>query len=138
MSEIDVTKCENYKLGFSGYICIDPNLRNGCSLNDNCKFKQLARKTQECEELKNKLKYIRDENIHLKESATDEQIDFLALNNYIKTLKFQFDQLKAEKEQAEQKLEQIRDIADKDFCHTCWETYENQLKQILQIIDEVE
>ena len=55
------------------------------------------RKEQECEELEKKLKYIRDENIHLKKSATDEQIDFLALNNYIKTLEFQLDQLKTEK-----------------------------------------
>ena len=65
----------------------------------NERLKQLKAKEQECEELEKKLNYIRDENIHLKESATDEQIDFLALNNYIKTLEFQIDQLKAENEE---------------------------------------
>lgn len=73
----------------------------------NCLFKQLARKTHECEELKNKLKYIRGENIHLKESATDEQIDFLALNNYIKTLELQIDQLKAENDQLKKIIERL-------------------------------
>ena len=71
---------------------------------------QLKRKEQECEELKGKLKYIRDENVHLKESATDEQMDFLALNNYIRTLEFQIDQLKAENEELKKQLMQKSEI----------------------------
>ena len=71
-------------------------------------YKQLKHKEQECEELKGKLKYIRDENVHLKESATDEQMDFLALNNYISTLEFQIDQLKAENEKLDKEVKLLR------------------------------
>lgn len=77
-----------------------------CSEKEPCIYKianrlesELQHKEQECEELKGKLKYIRYENVHLKESATDEQMDFLALNNYIKTLEFQLDQLKVGNEE---------------------------------------
>lgn len=65
------------------------------------------RKEQECEGLKGKLKYTRDENVCLKESATDEQLDFLALNNYIKTSEFQIDQLKVENERLKRKITEI-------------------------------
>ena len=37
-----------------------------------------------------------------------------------------------------QALDDIKDIAEEDFNHTCWETYARQLKQILQKIREVE
>ena len=76
----------------------------------NCYYKQLKRKEQECDELKGKLKYIRDENVHLKVSATDEQMDFLALNNYISTLEFQIDQLKAEKEKMSKGYSNLTEI----------------------------
>ena len=147
----------------------------GCSDGEMCKdypncfykkaLRQLARKTQECEELEKKLNYIRDENIHLKESATDEQIDFLAFNNYIKTLEFQIDQLKAENEElklireklykfnkelieekfkihteeikAEQKLERIRDIVEELYNSEEGCEATSAAYAILQIIDEV-
>ena len=35
-----------------------------------------------------------------------------------------------------QTLIEIKDIAEEDFNHTCWETYARQLKQILQKISE--
>ena len=35
-----------------------------------------------------------------------------------------------------QALNEIKDIAEEDFNHTCWETYARQLKQILQKISE--
>lgn len=95
---IDVSCCEDYGYrGKAGHWC--HNYDEPCTDYPNCIYKRLKRKEQECEELKGKLKYIRDENVHLKESATDEQMDFLALNNYIRTLEFQIDQLKAENEE---------------------------------------
>lgn len=61
-----------------------------CKDNPNCLFKQLARKTQECEELKDKIKF---------------------MEGYIKTVENAIDELEREnkfsKEQAEQKLEKI-------------------------------
>lgn len=45
-------------------------------------------------------------------------------------------QLLKRKEQENEELKQafieIKEIADKDFCHTAWEEYAKQLKQILQ------
>ncbi len=38
-----------------------------------------------------------------------------------------------------QALTEIKEIAEKDFNHTCWKTYDEQLKQILQkceVLDE--
>lgn len=35
-------------------------------------------------------------------------------------------------------LQEIKEIAEKDFNHTCWEDYAEQLKQILQKISECE
>lgn len=81
---VDASKCEhnhNRKPRENSICNLYPPPLN-CKHHPNCLFKQLARKTQECEELKNKLKYIRDENIYLKESATDEQIE-LALCHWI-------------------------------------------------------
>ena len=65
-----------------------------CKDNPNCVYKQLKRKEQECEELKGRLKYIINENKVLKDCATDEDIDIVALKNYISTLEFSNDQLK--------------------------------------------
>lgn len=49
---VDVSKCENFRpkdrFTCHPYIC-------NCHQKPNCYFKQLARKTQECEELKRKL-----------------------------------------------------------------------------------
>ena len=49
---VDVSKCEYLKESFTGLICADCNKSNDCSKSPNCYFKQLVRKTQECEELK--------------------------------------------------------------------------------------
>ena len=73
----------------------------------NCMYKYAKRKEQECEELKN--------------CGNPSEIGLLSIEN--KKLK--------------QALTEIKQIAEKDFNHTCWQTYEKQLKQILQKISEV-
>lgn len=131
--------------------CRDCTNKCSCFYNFlNFRLEQLTSKTQECEELEKKLNYIRDENIHLIESATDEQIDFLALNDYIKTLELKLDQLKAENEQLKEKIEKIKVICrctkdsiyygDCPTCDMCEKLYTKGIKHqdiILQIIDEV-
>ena len=138
---VDVSGCIFYKANFEEdfdvkikHFC--SNWHNSCESinNSSCYYKQLTHKTQECEELKGRLKYIREENKYLKESATDKQIDFVALNNHIKALEFQLNQLKASKEQAEQKLERIRQVL-KNGVKIHDDIIVN--KSILQIIDEV-
>ena len=139
---VDVSGCIFYQANFEEdfdvkikHFC--SNWHNSCESinNSSCYYKQLTHKTQECEELKGRLKYIREENKYLKESATDKQIDFVALNNHIKALEFQLNQLKATKEQAEQKFERIRQVL-KNGVKIHDDIIVN--KQILQIIDEVE
>ncbi len=67
---VDVSNCEYYKQAFTGFICTNPNKSNDCSKNPDCNFKQLARKTKECEELKNKIKKLR-KNIALEIGTSD-------------------------------------------------------------------
>lgn len=61
---VDVRKCEYLKESFTGLICADCNKSNDCSKSPNCYFKQLARKTQECELLSENLKIKEDEARH--------------------------------------------------------------------------
>ena len=73
-------------------------------------YKQLKRKEQECEELKESLKVWKYSDVQ----------HIFKINKY------------------EQTLTEIKEIAEKDFRHTAWEEYAKQLKQILQKISEVE
>lgn len=121
------------------YSGLEPSCVMKCHCKDNkdCYFKQLARKTQECEELKREIAF--GNNGTLADEIRSEV--FKELNN-------ENDQLKAENEQAKQKLKKIREVAkqmnnecfyndfdckDCDMKNGC--TYFNKGK-ILQIIDE--
>ena len=91
---VDISKCKHYDevfnycdqsyLGEGGLLKNTKNPKR-CECSPNCYYKQLKRKGQECEKLK-------------------------------------------------QTLREIKEIAEEDFNHTCWETYARQLKQILQKI----
>ena len=105
--------------------------------NKNLK-EQLARKTQECDELREELDKVY-EDIKLSPlcyKCSEEDC-----------LRKEIDKLKAEKEQAEQKLEKIRQVCaeTKDVGENIKDMYTAKLsglylksRQILQIIDEVE
>lgn len=127
---VDVSWCIFYQANFEEgfdvkikHFC--SNWHNSCESvnNSNCYFKQLARKTQECEELKDKIKF---------------------MEGYIKTVENARDELEREnkfsKEQAEQKLEKIKyyvysntDFDKDDSIQSKTAGYD-----ILQIINEVE
>ena len=84
-----------------------------CSENNyNCIWKKYYRKEQECEELEGRLKYIINENKVLKDCATDEHIDIVALKNYISTLEYHNDQLKAEVKSKTEYIQEQREIID--------------------------
>ena len=96
---VDVSGCEFYNK--DDKTCREVNGKYDTDIcefdkceNSNCNYKQLKRKEQEYEELKGRLKYIINENKVLKDCATDEDIDIVALKNYISTLEFSNDQLK--------------------------------------------
>ena len=86
-------------------------------------YLQLKRKEQECEELKEKVKELRqcwidcDKERNLQEA--NSEFRQRVINRYKQT------------------LAEIKEIAEVDFNHTCWKTYAKQLKQILQKISEV-
>lgn len=120
-----------------------------CENNSNCYFKQLARKTQECEELtKNYIMVIQQRNI------AQQQLDQLKaenenLKNEIEACYNQvedFDIIATSKsnklKQAEQKLKRIKEVCknyceqmclceSKEVCEDCINA------EVLQIIDEV-
>lgn len=132
--DVDVRGCKFFRNG----ICASP-INPKCKLcveisEKMCYYKQLTRKTQECEELKDKIKF---------------------MEGYIKTVENARDELEREnkfsKEQAKQKLEKIRQICNCSksqmnceqcpMCDECEELCvndENLQDIILQIIDEVE
>lgn len=88
-----------------------------------CHYKQLKRKEQECEELKEEIddlkeiiqRHDNDNNALLSEFEDD-------LVDYYRRYK--------------ECLTEIEEIAGEDFNHTCWEAYAIQLKKILQKISE--
>lgn len=133
---VDVSVCEFY----CDKYCSLSNDRNEqllfeevCSEYSDCLFKQLARKTQECEELKKQL-------IQKDEVNTFFNTPIDGWDNYpckICESKQNYDQLKAIKEQAEQKLQKIREFATA-LCYTVMsDGVVTPQKDILQIIDEV-
>lgn len=144
---VDVSECIFYQANFEedfdvkiNHFC--SNWHNSCESvnNNNCYFKQLARKTQECEELKNIINEAKNSGLDFKSFLLSEAIQ--------KEYEEQMDKLKADKEQAEQKLEKIHKLlttCKKNFdapCALC--EYSKQCEkedtdtQILKIIDEVE
>lgn len=118
IDEVDVSKCQEVA-NYENVLIVCHVTGKKCELNNNCLFKQLTRKTQECEELK---------------SVLDSWMSKCERETRIKEL-YQdgLDQLKAAKEQAEQKLEKIR-----EYCNKYPQNSIGFKKNILQIIDEVE
>lgn len=114
IDEIDVSGCSCHYNGWSqlyrdnrdmcdkGYDLECKPKENGCYHYTKCLEEQLTRKTQECEELKDKIKFM-EEYIKTVENARDE----LEREN------------KFSKEQAEQKLERITNILFTGKCSNC-------------------
>ena len=124
IDDVDISGCE-YCLKMTKYRCtIQRDIYKWlCEENPNCYYKQLKRKEQECEELKEDRERWKS-NFNGKVSAIEELLQ-------------QLDQLKAKNIKIYKTLTEIKEIADKDFRHTAWEEYAKQLKQILQKISEV-
>ena len=125
IDRVDVSGCVHYK---NNGKCRIPHYQQSikytcCNCNEwDCDFKQLARKTQECDGLKDKIKYM-EEYIKTVENARDE----LEREN------------KFSKEQAEQKLARIREVA-KQMNNECFYDdfdckYCVMLQNILKLLD---
>lgn len=66
---VDVSECKYALLGKHTIICASSEGRALCDANTNCLYKQLARKTQECEELEELLKLRTNDRINKLERA---------------------------------------------------------------------
>ena len=124
---VDVSGCENLMQGIVPFGCMEDRKTCSCMNNPNCLYKQLKRKEQECERLKeenftfeNLIKEIE------KQGAIEETIQ-------------QLDQLKAENEE----LKKLLKVRIEDLCDACGassmmpmpcKVYEKTLDQIKQIM----
>lgn len=125
---VDVSECEySSQIDLDvNIICISnfPSKKSGyCKDNTNCLYKQLARKTQECEQKDKDIKYLIK---CLDNSFKTQQDSELYWEKERK-------KLKTEKQQAEQKLEKIR-----EYCNKYPQNSIGFKKNILQILDGVE
>lgn len=93
--------------------CEKCNKFSHCNNNDLICISKYKAKEQECEQEK-----------ALKET-------------YLTCYKAKHEDIDGELFKLKQTLTEIKNIAEEDFNHTCWETYARQLKQILQKINEV-
>ena len=93
---------------------------------------------KECEELKGRLEYIRQENKNLKDSATAEQIDYVSLKNYISTLEFAADRYRKALEEIEQVINNIFNscLGYKTECCTPVHNVCGELIKMLDIISK--
>ena len=118
--------CEQTTLSGNGKNCAKCSDINGCFIKEH--YKQLKRKEQECEKKDKDIKYLIKCLVN----------SFRTQHNSELYWERERKKLKAENERFKQSLTEIKEIAEEDFNHTCWETYARQLKQILQKISEVE
>ena len=87
-------------------------------------FEQLKAENEELKEINQELMKYRKHSITCQECYEDGLEDGKTSNKELRKLR--------------KTLAEIKEIAEKDFNHTCWQTYEKQLKQILQKCEELD
>ena len=134
---ISVTKCNGFCThnirGLDDSSCYDAHIEYAKCKNNNCYYKQLKRKEQECEELK----------------AENDTYKSSIIANLDKSISKRYRELLEENDQLKQTLEEIREIAEKTLTIVDYKTYfarDNKsfkqeafkaLKQIQEKINEV-
>lgn len=134
---IDVSGCEHYD-----EVCLGNHHYKWCKDNDNCYYKQLKRKEQECEADKMEAEEGYEINVELKAKNEILEKDKANLAVITETLKVQFKKLKqtlAEiKEIAESEMDSKEFMAVQYMLNGSIDNKNKVLKQILQKINEVE
>lgn len=119
---VDVSECKHFcletqipEIPLAGYsnICCEENIAKECKDNPNCYFKQLARKTAECKELKEQLKT--SEKWRINAESLNEKLD-------IKNARYR------------KALEEIEGIAKNFGSYAAWQ--EQRINKILDIINK--
>ena len=137
---VDVSECEFYNkvIDEDAYCNIDEEHLCTCISYDNCYYKQLKCKEQECEELKEEFKLfqqLKDKDSFRVVKLSTENVKLKhQLDLYKKSHKTEQDRRRA----FEQTLEEIREIAEKGFKNSiCNCAAKADLYYILQKINEV-
>lgn len=142
---VDVSECEFYWLEKD--LCNNGNLTGDCQENKDCIYKRYIRKEQECEELNNtitnlenirdefstKLDQLKSENEDLKKSILQE-----CPNCGEEYLNYKGVELYYENNDLKQTLAEIKEIAEWHTTKADSEDVQEDMKQILQKISEVE
>ncbi len=110
---VDVSKCEYSSTTPSNILCYMKG--NKCKNNPNCYFKQLARKTQECEELKEKIKAYENLALHIKCPHCNKELD-LILDGTEEKVNL-FDSYRKALEEIERV---VIPLANKNLVENCW------------------
>ena len=127
IDNVDVKKCVYHE---SGYCSINKQAYCYCCDNPNCHFKQLKRKEQECEELKEQLIQCDDNIIVDCEYSKKDLCSFIhRKKEVINGLEQQIDQLKAENDELKNKI--------KELLHDCNSCNFHKYKQTLTEIKEI-
>ena len=120
---VDVSGCNHYIERFYSN-CNETNVYATCRNNSNCYFKQLARKTQECEELKKDLD--RSNNNFLREELKNTE---LTIENYRidqanmrqkNTANLLGKQMLIYKQALEEIEREVIPLANKNLIENCW------------------
>ena len=126
---VDVSGCEyacNTAFGKNG--CKHPMMKNiYCSKNPNCYFKQLARKTQECESLKQEIEILQN-NFDTATRDCNDEIEILKqeceeLKKQLEFVRTHRTVVDAEKNSYRKALENIEKIIKEYDCVNCSEQH---------------
>lgn len=134
---VDVSKCKYFEDGECGceyYLRYgyEITMHDRCEECPNCYFKQLARKTQECEELKEKIKIYSEafDNPEFRVALTDIQTGE-------RDIRMQRDErLTKENERYRKALEEIEEVAKDITEKDCYENSDAKASKILDIISK--
>ena len=134
IDDVDVSVCEHYD-----EVCLGNHHYKWCKDNNNCYYKQLKRKEQECKELKNTVDYLR------REFKKQKQINHAISRSYKNLNCKDLQKLKADNEELKKLLMQKSEVDmflntpiegwSNDPCGVCPHKAENeQLKEELSAI----
>lgn len=119
--DLENNYCDQSYLGEGGLLKNTKNPKR-CEGSPNCYYKQLQRLKQENKLLKDKCKLL--------QKTVDNECALCKNDLLCKKLEKQ--------DNYRSTLQEIKEIAEKDFNHTSWEDYAERLKQILKKIAECE
>ena len=113
---VDVSKCDRLIVNqLYGYACNceeDTHIISSCKNRHNCYYKQLARKTQECEALKSE-SFTREELITIQEKEIEELKEYAQCQeNQRETYYQEFLKLSQENKELKRKVELMMDCPD--------------------------